>query len=265
MPKIQTLLVVASFLLAACHEAPPVVNQPGGVDATAKLGDGAYLLSSVTVTTPTETNTFNRAQMKIYSQQRFAYAFFSQRTNNVDAGAGATEWRNGLLIETPLANHAGAVSGFRFELDVQPNEQGFDQAIGNMRSEDGLSYDLRETWQRISNAASRFDGLWQLQSQQIDGEQRKDAIGEVKMIGGGHYIWFHHYDIDGQQQQHFAYGELAVQPAPTAAVVDTTLQSSYPDRIGQSRALSLSLDADDRLIETFSRAQSTVTKTYARL
>ena len=75
MPKIQTLLVVASFLLAACHEAPPVVNQPGGVDATAKLGDGAYLLSSVTVTTPTETNTFNRAQMKIYSQQRFAYAF----------------------------------------------------------------------------------------------------------------------------------------------------------------------------------------------
>ena len=70
MPKIQTLLVVASFLLAACHEAPPVVNQPGGVDATAKLGDGAYLLSSVTVTTPTETNTFNRAQMKIYSQHQ---------------------------------------------------------------------------------------------------------------------------------------------------------------------------------------------------
>ena len=265
MPRILMLLVVASLLLTACHKAPPAANQPVSVDTTAKLGDGAYLLSSATVTTPTETSTFNRAQMKIYARQRFAYAFFNQRTNSVDAGAGANEWRNGILIETPLANHAGAVSGFRFELDVQPNEQGFDQAINNMRSEDGLSYDLRETWQRISNTASRFDGLWQLQSQQIDGEQRKDAIDEVKMIGGGHYIWFHHYDIDGQQQQHFAYGELVVQPAPTAAVVDTTLQSSYPNRIGQSKALSLTLDAGDRLIETFSRAQSTVTKTYVRL
>ena len=265
MPRILTLLVVASLLLTACYKAPSAANQPVTVDTTAKLSDGAYLLSSVTVTTPSETSTFNRAQMKIYARQRFAYAFFSQRTNSVDAGAGATEWRDGLLIETPLANHAGAVSGFRFELDVQPNEQGFDQAIDNMRSEDGLSYDLRETWQRISTAASRFDGLWQLQSQQIDGEQRKDAIGEVKMIGGGHYIWFHHYDIDGQQQQHFAYGELEAQPAPAAGVIDTTLQSSYPDHIGQSQALSQSLDAGDRLIETFSRAESTVTKTYVRL
>ena len=49
MPRILTLLVVASLLLTACHKAPPAANQPVSVDTTAKLGDGAYLLSSVTV------------------------------------------------------------------------------------------------------------------------------------------------------------------------------------------------------------------------
>ncbi len=258
-------LVFICIFLSACYETVQILDPSSNIDARAKFADGAFLLSSVTVTTPSETRTFARQQIKIYAQQHFAYGFFNKSTNSVDAGAGKTEWRDSKLFETPLVNHAGKVSSLRFELDIQVNDQGFDQSIDNMRSEEGLSYDLKETWQRLEGTGSDYDGLWQLRTHLIDGEQQVNPINEVKMIGGGHYIWFHHYALNDSQQSHFGYGELKDNATTKRSMLDVTLQSSYAERLGQIKTVVLSLDKDDRLTETFKGVTSMVTKTYFRL
>ena len=52
------------------------------------LSDGAFLLSQVTITEKGETTVKLRDQIKIYTKDKFMFAFDNESTGDMDVGAG---------------------------------------------------------------------------------------------------------------------------------------------------------------------------------
>ena len=257
-------LVVIS--LVGCSEKSSDKTLSTAANSQPRLEDGAYLLNSAVVTIEGIPTDVSRDQLKIYSQQRFAYAFYNHSTGKVDAGAGKAVWNDGVLTEIPLVNHAQDLSGLSFNLDIRPNEDGgFSQAIKNMRSEDGVLYDLEETWAQQSKLSTPFDGLWKLFARVVDGTPIENDFAETKMIGGGHFIWFHRYSSKSTPVMHFGYGELSADMNNRLATIESTSQSSYPNAAGQSKALQLSLVDKDTLQQSFTENGAVYIYTYHRM
>ena len=157
--KSSFLISTLAALIGCAAEQEPVV--------TPILADGAFLLGNVTLTEEGEVTVLKRAQMKIYSNDRYMFAFMHEDLNNPDVGAGLTEWKDGALIESPIFNQDGPLHSLHFSLDIEETEGGFLQSIDGLES-NGHVYDMVETWDRLSSQASVFDGLWKLDSSVAD-------------------------------------------------------------------------------------------------
>ena len=97
---------------------PPSSAASMTVDAVPGIPDGAYALDSVIKTVDGKTFNFQRDQMKIFTNNRFMFAFFDDQTNEIDAAAGYAVWTDGVLTETPIANQDGPVEGLDFEIAI---------------------------------------------------------------------------------------------------------------------------------------------------
>ena len=88
--NIKPLLVILSaLLLSNCSgkQNGPQIPQ---------LPDGAYLLKEVEITENGEISVARRDQIKIYSNNRYMFAFMHPEIG-VDAGAGIATWNNGIM------------------------------------------------------------------------------------------------------------------------------------------------------------------------
>ena len=140
--------------------------------------DGAYMLKEVELTEKGQVSVQLRNQLKIYTNNRFMFAFVHPEYG-IDVGAGIATWKNGVMVEEPRVNQKGTVGGLSFDIDIKHTPTGFSQTLLGMTYEDGRCLDMVESWVRASNTTSLFDGLWQL----------KEANRvKTKIIGGGHFI-----------------------------------------------------------------------------
>ena len=118
--------------------------------------------------------------------------------------AGTVETKNGKLHETPVYDVNGAVdSGMVFELSIVKTTLGFEQEIKGIPLDDSSSVDLYESWNALEGATSSYDGLWKLSSRnEVEGVSE---FNEIKMIGGGHFVWFHTWSDDSVEHADFGY------------------------------------------------------------
>lgn len=254
--NIKPLLVILSaLLLSNCSKQQNTLKIP-------PIPDGAYLLKEVEITENGEVSVARRDQIKIYSNNRYMFAFMHPEIG-VDAGAGIATWNNGIMIEEPVVNHDGSLRelNLSFDVAIEQTQNGFIQSIEGLTYDDGRSLDMIETWNIASNQASPFDGLWELESSTPIAILNDFA--EIKMIGGGHFIWTNRFTLDGSKEKNFGFGKIDL--TIEGQGIETGLISSVEGYAGTKHEVELELIGDNYLDQKFSMNGSEVVHRYKRI
>ncbi|MBT6779684.1 MAG: hypothetical protein HOA94_00620 [Porticoccaceae bacterium] len=203
------------------------------------LPDGAYALKEVELTEKGQVTVQLRDQLKIYTNNRFMFAFVHPEYG-IDVGAGIATWKNSVMVEEPRVNQKGAVNGLTFDIDIKHTPAGFSQTLLGMTYEDGRCLDMVESWVRASSKISPFDGLWQL----------KEANRvKTKIIGGGHIICLETVYKEGISDAVFWFGTCTFNN--DAEALETVLSSSNQKYIGAHQTLKVALTDDANFSQTF--------------
>jgi len=232
------------------------------LDAMPGIDDGAYALDGVIRTVEGETSKLLRDQMKIYANNRFMFAFFDDQTKLIDAATGYAHWIDGVLTETPIANQDGTVEGLSFEIAIESTAQGFTQIVRDMPSESGGTYDLDEVWETLSTEKTDFDGLWKLQSRTVNNALCSDFT-EMKLIGGGHYIFFQRDDGKGESIKHFGFGVMQIETS--GMVNESAMTSTLKDYSGKDHPVNTVLTGADHMTQIFMLDGAEVIQSYVRI
>lgn len=227
------------------------------------LSDGAFLLSKVTITENGETTVKLRDQIKIYTKGKFMFAFDNESTGDMDVGAGNASWINGGMLEEPLVNHDGPLSGLSFEISITPTESGFDQVLHGMTYDDGRVLEtMVEVWRRAPGKSSPYDGLWGLEKRLVDGSEIVD-FKETKMIGGGHYIVLQSALRSGQKVRNFGFGTFDQKGGRKA--FESGMTGSWDNYSEYKADVVCELIDEDRMTQSFDCGGQVVTQTYIRM
>ena len=217
------------------------------------LPDGAYLLKEVELTEKGRVTVQLRDQLKIYTNNRFMFAFVHPEYG-IDVGAGIATWKNGVMVEEPRVNQKGTVGGLSFDIDIKHTPAGFSQTLIGMTYEDGRCLDMVESWVRASNTTSLFDGLWQL----------KEANRvKTKIIGGGHFICLETNYKEGISNAAFWFGTCTFNN--DAEVLETVLSSSNQKYIGAHQHLKVALTDDENFSQSIILDGAEVIESFQRM
>ena len=244
------------------NNLPPSSEASVTVDAVPGLPDGAYVLDSVIKTVGGETFNFQRDQMKIYTNSRFMFAFFDDQTNEIDAATGYAVWVDGVLTESPIANQDGPIEGLDFEIAIETTEAGFTQIVRGMPADNGGTYDLDEVWKTQSTEASAFDGLWKLQARDTEDSELTN-FQEMKLIGGGHYMFFQRFDDKGECIKHFGFGSMQIDEV--GVVTETAMTSTFKDYSGGDQQINMKLIDTEHMTQSFVLDGAEVVQSYVRI
>ena len=217
------------------------------------LPDGAYALKEVELTEKGQVTVQLRDQLKIYTNNRFMFAFVHPEYG-IDVGAGLATWENGVMVEEPRVNQKGTVDGLSFDIDIKHTPAGFSQTLLGMTYEDGRCLDMVESWVRASSTISPFDGLWQL----------KEANRvKTKIIGGGHFICLETVYKEGISDAVFWFGTCTFNN--DAEALETVLSSSNQKYIGAHQTLKVALTDDANFSQTFILDGAEVIEPFLRM
>ena len=217
------------------------------------LPDGAYLLKEVELTEKGQVSVQLRDQLKIYTNNRFMFAFVHPEYG-IDVGAGLATWENGVMVEEPRVNQKGTVDGLSFDIDIKHTPAGFSQTLLGMTYEDGRCLDMVESWVRASSTISPFDGLWQL----------KEANRvKTKIIGGGHFICLETVYKEGISDAVFWFGTCTFNN--DAEALETVLSSSNQKCIGAHHTSKVALTDDENFSQTFILDGAEVIESFQRI
>jgi len=256
--KIAVLTAAISSLLGCSADKEAIKGEE-----IAPLADGAYLLSSVTITENGETTVKYREQIKIYSKGKFMFAFDNETTGDMDVGAGNATWSNGVMTEEPLVNHDGPLSGLSFDITIEQTENGFEQKLYGMTYDDGRVLDLMvEVWDRAPGEATPFDGLWQLESRDTENPELTQ-FAETKMIGGGHFAILQSAIYQGEKIRNFGFGTL--QSQQNGNVLETGMVGSWDEYQGFATEVKMELIDNNRLQQSFTYNGRLITQTYIKM
>jgi hypothetical protein len=231
----------------------PNVTSSVGSPKASPLPDGAYLLKEVELTEKGQVTVQLRDQLKIYTNNRFMFAFVHPEYG-IDVGAGIATWKNGVMVEEPRINQKGAVNGLTFDIDIKHTLAGFSQTLLGMTYEDGRCLDMVESWVRASSTISPFDGLWQL----------KEANRvKTKIIGGGHFICLETVYKEGISDAVFWFGTCTFNN--DAEAIETVLSSSNQKCIGAHQTSKVALTDDENFSQTFILDGAEVIESFQRI
>ncbi|CAI8359490.1 MAG: Uncharacterised protein [Porticoccaceae bacterium UBA1117] len=250
----RLMLGFAVLLLTACNNDKTAVVAFTEVPA---LPDGAYLLKDVEVTESGVVSILLRDQIKIYTNNRFMFAFMNKEIG-IDVGAGIATWDDGVMVEVPTVNHNGSVEGYSFDVAIEETDSGFVQTIMGMKYDDGRSLDMVETWNTASIVTSPYDGLW---------HRVQDGIFTTKIIGGGHFISLQRTTStegpDLSNSSEFWFGSIEF--GKNGQAVETGMTSSVQNYSDAQQSLHLVLIDQDNLSQTATVDGIEVTEIYQRL
>ena len=165
------------------------------------------------------------------------------------------------------------------EMNMIPTEIGFLQEFSTIRG-DGVELDYSISWVSVTGEQTKFDGLWRLISCEIseigflknlftsrkngpNNDPDEQQFDEVKMIGGGHFIFVQSSGTGEEQTSNFGYGELVVDDGTT--VHEIAKEGTRPNFSGRTIELDMQIDSGGNLIQSFVYDDNDVVLVYSRI
>ena len=119
-----------------------------------------------------------------------------------------------------------------------------------------------EVWKRAPGEPSPYDGLWKLETRQIDNPELTDFT-ETKMIGGGHFIILQSALFKGEKIRNFGFGIFDVKEG--GKVLESGMTGSWDNYSEHKAEVVFQLIGDNRMAQSFTSKGREVTQIYFRM
>jgi hypothetical protein len=189
MKNTLTSVFLISCLALGCKQAEKAPKSLAGV----------YKLEKQKLTGGKIDTTYQRKQIKIFTDKFFMYAGMAP-DSSVGFGVGSYSLDTGnRVVEHNIYSSARLDSVKEFDVMVTQNDKGYSQIIPDMLVSKGVKYKLTEDYSKLpAGDTSKLDGLWKLDKAYIvkGKDTTKQANNQYKIYWGGHFMFIHRYPLD---------------------------------------------------------------------
>ncbi len=231
---------------------------------------GVYKLDKQTVSGGKRDTTYERTQIKIYTDHHFIYAGTAP-DSSVGFGVGSYRTDTGhRIIERSVYSSASLDSIRTFNLVITPTDTGYIQIIPALRVVKGVKYKLTEVYTRLPTTDSTvLDGLWKLDKTfWLKGtDTLKQNETQYKVFWRGHFMFIHRYPADQAATKFkngFGYGSFSLK-SDTLSEEDE--MSSHSQLLHRKFAIAITFNGNDEYSQVIhdSKTGEVTTEIYRRI
>ena len=160
---------------------------------------GVYKLVKQTVSGGGKDSTYERTQIKIYTDHDFMYAGMTP-DSSIGFGVGSYTLDTGnKVIERRIYTSSTQDTPRTFTVKIKPKDSGYSQTIPSMAAIKGVRYDLKEEYVKLPlGDSSVLDGLWKLEkSYSIKGKDTtSQKVTQFKIYWKGSFMFINRTPVD---------------------------------------------------------------------
>jgi hypothetical protein len=236
MRKILIFSALLTCIFLGCKNTKKEASQPG-----------VYKLNKLTVSSGGKDSVYARTQIKIYTDDHFAYASLAS-DSSVGFGVGSYKADAGNKVtEQNIYSSADLDSSRTFHLFITRKDSSYTQVIDGLLSH-GVKYSLTEAYTQLPFAdTSKLDGLWKLDASYI--LRGKDTVKQpeiqYKVFWNGHFMFVHRYPLDNTSTRYkngFGYGDFNLK---NDTLSETEHLTSHPALMDRQFAIKITFKGDD--------------------
>jgi hypothetical protein len=209
---------------------------------------GVYKLQKQTISGDGKDSTYERTQMKIYTDHYFMYAGMTP-DSSIGFGVGPYDLDTGnRVIEHRVYSSSTLDSPRTFKLKITPKDSGYFQTIPAMAAIKGVKYDLNEQYIKLpAGDSSALDGLWKMdKGYNVKGKDTiKQSATEYKIFWKGYFMYMQHYmdsKLPADAKNAFGYGSFSFSNNKVSGEVQ---MSNDAAKVNQKFSIDLKLSGNE--------------------
>jgi hypothetical protein len=219
---------------------------------------GVYKTDKITVSVGGKDSVYARTQMKIYTDNCFAYASLAP-DSSVGFGVGYYKLDTGNhVIENNVYSSRVLDSTDIFHLAVSRKDSGYTQVLP-LHTGNGTQYTVKEVYTQLPpGPTSKIDGVWKLDKAYIAKGKDTAKLSEIqfKAFWGGHFMFIHRYPVDNANTRYkngFGYGDFTLK---NDTLSETENLTSHPTLMGRTFAIKISFTGDNEYSQIITDAKT---------
>jgi len=236
MKRTIVFSALAIGIFAGCKGPMPKSTQPG-----------VYKITKVTLSGGGKDSVYARTQMKIYTDNAFAYASLASDSS---VGFGIGYYRSdsaNRITETNVYNSRVLDSAATYNLSITSKDSVYTQVLP-IKGTSGKMYQMTEVYNKLpADGTSKIDGVWKLDKAYIVKGNDTTKLSEIqyKAFWGGHFMFVHRYPADNTNTKFkngFGYGDFTLR---NDTLSETENLTSHPTLMGHTFAIKITFKDED--------------------
>lgn len=219
---------------------------------------GVYKMNKITVNVGGKDSVYARTQMKIYTDDHFAYASLAS-DSSVGFGIGSYKLDTGNhIIENNIYSSLMLDSTDVFHLAVTRKDSGYTQVLP-LHSANGTQYTVTEAYTLLpAGETAKIDGVWKLDKAYIAKGKDTTKLNEIqfKAYWGGHFMFIHRYPADNTNTKFkngFGYGDFTLK---NDTLSETENLTSHPTLMGRTFAIKINFTGENEYSQIITDAKT---------
>jgi hypothetical protein len=230
---------------------------------------GVYKLLKQTVSGGGKDSTYERMQIKIYTDHNFMYAGMTP-DSSIGFGAGSYSLDTGnSIIEHRIYTSSTLDTSRTFTVKITPKDNGYSQTIPSMASIKGVRYDLNEEYTKLPMGdSSVLDGLWKLdKSYSVKGKDTTTQhITKFEIFWKGSFMFINRFPVDKAATKfNYGYGYGPFSFKDNKLNEDVQMSSNAPV-LNHKWTFGITMKGNDELtqVSTDAKTNTQYTEIYKR-
>ena len=215
-------------------------------------------MDKITVNVGGKDSVYARTQMKIFTDDHFAYASLAS-DSSVGFGIGSYKLDTGNHItENNIYSSRSLDSANVYHLSITRRDSGYTQVLP-MKAATGTEYTVTESYTQLpADGTSKIDGVWKLDKAYLVKGKDTTKLSETqfKAFWGGHFMFVHRYPADNTNTKYkngFGYGDFTLRNDTLSESENLT---SHPTLMGRTFAIKITFNSDDEYSQIIVDAKS---------
>lgn len=215
---------------------------------------GVYKLVKQSVSGGGTDSTYQRTQIKIYTDRNFMYAGMTP-DSSIGFGVGSYSLDTGnSVIEHRFYTSSTQDTPRTFHVKIMPKDSGYSQTIPAMAAIKGVRYDLHEEYTRLPLSDSPvLDGLWKLnKNYSVKGKDTtSQQATEFRIFWNGAVMFVTRYAVDKAGTKfNYGYGYGSFSFKNNELTEDVQMSNDAPN-LNRKWTFGITMNGNDELTQLF--------------